>query len=365
MIKKILIISAKAGAGHIRAAEALTKTALLQFPELEVKHIEFTDFIPSVLKTVFFDSYGPLVCKAPIIWDFLFKKTNTELGSATILKLISFLQKTRGSSFVKAVLDFNPDLILHTHFVSPYISSESKQLAHIPNAIVITDYGVHKLWVGLPQADYFMPHQDMIRELNLQRIPLSRIHVTGMSIDPVFYKHKESGQLKQKYGFELGKPLILVLAGGQGLSDTTKPVKAISSIQTPFTLVAIAGKNKTLEKKLKNLKLPKQINYRTTGWTDTIDEYIRMADCVVGKPGGMTTSECMALGKPIIAINAVPGQEELNADFIIKHRLGLIAKSMSELPGLVLDVIQKKQAFKPICYPRSAEEILKICVSKM
>lgn len=54
-------------------------------------------------------------------------------------------------------------------------------------------------------------------------------------------------------------------------------------------------------------------------------EYIRSADLVITKAGGSTVMECIGVKKPTIINKIIPGQEEGNAQFVTKHKLGVVA----------------------------------------
>jgi len=49
------------------------------------------------------------------------------------------------------------------------------------------------------------------------------------------------------------------------------------------------------------------------------------ADLAITKPGGLTTSECLAMRLPMIVNSPVPGQEEHNADYLLEQGVALKA----------------------------------------
>ncbi|MEK7084168.1 MAG: glycosyltransferase, partial [Patescibacteria group bacterium] len=158
---------------------------------------------------------------------------------------------------------------------------------------------------------------------------------SGIPIDPVFYAEKNTDTIKQRLGVMPNAPIILVLSGGHGMAKIDETVTTLSHMQTPATIIAIAGDNPSLVKKLSALKIPKHIRFIPIGWTDTIDDYMRIADVIVTKAGGITVSECMAMGKPMILVSPIPGQEDHNARYVVEHGFGKIAANAEDVLAYV------------------------------
>ena len=151
------------------------------------------------------------------------------------------------------------------------------------------------------------------------------------SLSNVLDFEKPVAELRRKYNLLPEKFTLLILYGGKGFIDISNMIKILFDYKKPLQIIAIAGKNKNLEEKLNHLSIPAHISLAVVGWTDKIDEYMRVADVIVSKPGGLTTTECLVLGKPLIAIFPIPGQEEYNARFILENNSGVVAQTTSDL----------------------------------
>ena len=162
-------------------------------------------------------------------------------------------------------------------------------------------------------------------------IPEENITMSGIPVDPVFYENKPLEELKKIYQAGGAQKNILVLSGGQGLAHTDKIISALFKSKANLHIFAVAGNNDKLKHDLEKLFPPANMQLTTLGWTDKIDEYIRIADMVITKPGGLTTTECIILQKPIIAISPIPGQEEYNAEYILENNFGVIAREPEDL----------------------------------
>jgi processive 1,2-diacylglycerol beta-glucosyltransferase len=148
---------------------------------------------------------------------------------------------------------------------------------------------------------------------------------------PAFSETKSVPELRQKYDIAPDAFTVLLLSGGHGLVKIDHILEAVADSDIPMTIVSIAGNNERLRKKLAKISLPPHITSRVVGWTDAIDEYMRLSDVVITKPGGVTTSECIALQKPMIIIRPIPGQEECNSDYILESGYGVLARTIADI----------------------------------
>src|SRR5206468_10601077 len=74
---------------------------------------------------------------------------------------------------------------------------------------------------------------------------------------------------------------------------------------------------------------------KVVGYTTAIDENMAAADLLVGKPGGLTTSEALAKGLVLVIVNPIPGQEERNADHLLEEG---VAIRCNNLPALAYKI---------------------------
>ena len=104
-------------------------------------------------------------------------------------------------------------------------------------------------------------------------------------------------------------------------------------------MLVVCGRNQELRDRLTRAiqKLPKFANVAFTllGFTTEMDELMTAADLFVGKPGGLTTSEALAKGLPMVVINPIPGQEERNSDHLLEEGIAL---RCNNLPALAFKI---------------------------
>jgi processive 1,2-diacylglycerol beta-glucosyltransferase len=332
MKKTILIISLSAGSGHVRAAQAIEATAKQSSEDTTVHHIDLIDYINLPMKRAVLSSYDVMVRQAPDLWGFVYNKTNNKNITKRLSQLNKKLQKLNAQPLHDYIEKLSPDYILATHFLPlTLIDEELLSRKNIRTGVLITDYDLHELWFTGKNHDYFVATKKIKWKLERKNVPDENLHITGIPIDPVFYKKKKDSDLREEYRIKSKQKVVLVLSGGQGLIHSNELVDTLFTSTEKMTVIAIAGNNKKLEEKLKQLSVPKHIDYRVIGWTNSIDEYMRMADVIVSKPGGLTTSECIALGKKLIAVDPIPGQEEQNTEYLLENNLGGVARNQEDL----------------------------------
>ena len=308
------------------------------------------DIIDPVTRMVFFKTYNFLSQTARPIWDFFYSKTNRPIGRKAF-DLWTAPNYYYNQKQVSAVIEkFNPDYILCTHYTPHSMLKhcvKSQCLKNYHSGVVITDFALHKLWVNNPQADYFVDNQEIKIELTKNKIAENRITISNIPLRPDFYTPKNSCDLYAQLNINPHAKTILIMSGGLGTTGLKKVVTQLTDcdFHQPINIIAITGKNQKLLQQLQTIKTSSQINFYPVGWTEKIDEYMRLADIIVTKPGGLSLSESLHFGKPIVVINPLPGQEEDNCRYLTKHNYGLAITDQSELPGVIKKILDKKISF--------------------
>ncbi len=331
--KKILLVSVSAGAGHIRAAEALRKTAEASFPSLSVTHIDMMNYVKTPFKHAFVDTYELMIKQVPGLFGYIYKKTNRTEKVEKYRDLTKYISRLNATAFYEYVQQENPDHIICTHFLpaQTLLEMPKKYGKRIPTSFVITDYDRHALFTCPGVAHYFVATDKMKWKMVASGIDETMITASGIPIDPIFSTLPPRTELRKKYDVPDDRNVFIVMSGGQGMGKMSAITKALFQLTHPTTLFVITGKNKQQAKEIQALTPPKHIDVRVIGWTDVAHEYMHIADAVITKPGGLTTSECIALQKPIIAVNPIPGHEEENVEFILEHGYGVVARSVLDL----------------------------------
>ncbi|MFH2114025.1 MAG: glycosyltransferase, partial [Spirochaetota bacterium] len=231
---------------------------------------------------------------------------------------------------VNKIKDFKPDICICTHFMpADIVSNMIKQDQAACNlGIVVTDFYVHALWLTDLFTRYFVAKNENKVHLSILGLPSDRILVSGIPIMSAFSARQAKKPLYAKYDLEPNLPLVLLSAGAFGIMSAVDILKILGQIKSHCQVVVICGKNKKLladlEEAMEGPKALSRNHYTIVGFADAMHEYLRLADVFIGKPGGLSTSECLACGVPMVIWNPIPGQEMYNAYHILENGVGVL-----------------------------------------
>lgn len=336
MLRKVLLLSASAGAGHIRAAEAVEK-AFNQAPDAdgrEVRHIDVLNYTNKLFRHLYSKAYIDLVNKMPEVPGWFYDKLDKPWKNE---RRRLALDKLNTRPFVKMLRGYQPDLIVCTHFLPAEIVSwlKAKERLASRQVIIVTDFDVHAMWLVHHYERYFVAVEEARVYLEALGIPAEKIAVTGIPIDPVFALKKDKQEMRAKHGLAPDRTTILLSAGGFGVGSVDALVHALMPLQHRAQIVAICGRNEELKKRLTKLtaraKPDATVILKPFGYTKEMDELMTASDLVLGKPGGLTTCEALAKGLVFVIVNPIPGQEERNSDHLLE---GAVAIRCNNLPTM-------------------------------
>jgi len=316
--ERLLILSASAGAGHLRAAEAVELACRERWPGAEVRNVDVLTLTPAPFRRLYGKGYLDFVNKAPELMGMLYDRTNRAPKNPAGDRLRLLADRLNTRPLVELLRGFDPDLICHTHFLSAGIVAHQKRKARIraPHAVVVTDYDVHRFWLCPGVERYFVAREENRVHLEALGAPHDAIHITGIPIHPSFSRVPDTASLRTKHGVRSGRPLLLVLCGGFGVGPVESLVESVIKSAGNAQVVVIAGRNEALRQRLEKAARRAAAPTRVLGFTTEMHGWMAIADLLVTKPGGLTTSEALALGVPIVVANAIPGQETRNATML-------------------------------------------------
>jgi len=334
MLKRILLLSASAGAGHVRAAEAIEKAVNDAGVAREVRHVDTLQFTNKVFRHLYSKAYIELVNKMPEVPGWLYDQFDKPWKNE---RRRLALDKLNTRPFVKLLREYHPDLIICTHFLPAEIVSWLKAKERIASrqAIIVTDFDVHAMWLCHHYERYFVAIDEARAYLEALGIPKDKITVSGIPIDPVFAQRKDKQEMRRKHGLEPDRTTIMISAGGAGVGAMENLVTSLLPLQHSAQVIAICGRNEDLKKRLTKLaarvKPDANVAIKPVGYTSEMDELMEASDLVLGKPGGLTTSEALAKGLVFAIVNPIPGQEERNSDHLLE---AAVAVRCNNLPTL-------------------------------
>ena len=365
---RVLLLSATSGAGHVRAAQALEK-AFLARGDCAVEHIDALQHVSKFFQRVYDKAYISKVRRAPELMGLLYDRTDRPwLHPRRRLAL----DRLNTGPMIRLLKRVQPDLCVATHFlpaeIIAWLIAKRKLRAH--NAIVVTDYDVHAMWLCRTVDRYYLAIEEAAQYLAGIGVPKEKLCVTGIPIDPLFATSVNKPEARKHLGLDAGATMVLISAGGYGIGPVQQLVKDLLALERPWQIVAIAGKSEKTRKHLEELaktagRLPSgSPRLCPVGFTTEMDKYMAAADLMVGKAGGLTTSEALARALPMALIEPIPGQEERNADHLLEagaaircNNLPATAWKISALLDDAARVEKMREAAKSLGRPRAASDI--------
>ena len=318
MLNRILILSASVGNGHTTAAESLKKAFEIKKLAREIRHEDVLKFTNPLFRRLYGKAYIDLVNNMPEVLGWMYDQLDEPWKNE---KRRLFFDKLNAQPFVKMLREYAPDLIVCTHFLPSEIVSDlkAKQKLKCPQAIVVTDFDVHALWLCRNFEHYFVALDETRAYLETLGFPSEKITVSGIPIDPIFSESKSKAAMREKYGLDPDIPIVILSLGGFGVGRIDTLLDALRSIRRPVQILAMCGRNEELKKRLETSPTNGEVRIIPIGYTKAMDEYMSASDLIVGKPGGLTTCEALAKGLVFVIVNPIPGQEERNSDHLLEN----------------------------------------------
>lgn len=371
-MKKILIISASFGSGHVKAAEAVKKALIIRDPTIEVESVDALDYSDVALKKVLPSIYLNIVNKFPWIWGYIYDRYNysqeevKELGVKISEEIKYIIGKSNSAPLIKHIKAFNPKIVVCTHFFPMKIISELKSAGMLNCYLIVnvTDYEIHHYWIS-PEVDFYtVATEEMKFQLHKRGVDEKRIKVAGIPIDPIFSEQIDKGKIKRKFNIDEKRPTVLVLGGAAGRSPFLKIVESLEDVKGTIQILAIAGHNKKLVESLETARSKFNNEITVFGFVENMHELMRASDVLITKAGGLTVSEALSVDLPMLIVSPYPGQEQANADFLLESgaakivtNIDLVGYKINEILSNPEELIRLRLNCHKIAKPHAAKEI--------
>ena len=353
MNKKVIVFYASYGGGHLSAARSIKEYIENNYPDVDSELIDCVKYINKALEKVTTKAYSEMAKKVPQAWGHIYKGAD----KGPISKISTTSNKVMAVKLKKLLDEKQPDLVICTHpFASQMCSYlKRKEKTNVKIATVLTDFAIHNQWtVGHEYTDYFfVSHNGMKNDLIAEGVSPGKIYVTGIPLSNKFLLEYDKADILRSFGLSPNKKTVLFFAGGElGLGKTyTFNIFKSFVCNDNIQIVAIAGRNPKMKENFESFveEMGKESSVKILEYTDKVAQLMSISDLVVTKPGGLTTTESLASGLPIVVINPIPGQEEENAEFLEKNNLAIWIRKGDDSEKILNDLFcnpGKMQAMK-------------------
>ena len=361
----VLFLSISMGAGHLRAAHALSEYVLYRHPKARTLVVDTFKYINPITHKLVVDGYLSTIKINPDIYGMLYRlsecRDNINTASKIASKMLSFKIK-------RLIEEFKPSIIACTHpFPLQMLSclKRDKQIA-IPSIGVLTDYVNHPMWFHDNIEAYVVGHDYIKKDMVRNNIPEDRIFSYGIPVSKVFLNSRSKQDVFKELDLD-NKFTLLVMGGSLGFGDIENTYKSLLSSSRDIQLIVVTGKNSSLKRKLESINNPYSKKVRILGYVHNISDLMDCADLIVTKPGGMTISEALIKEVPILLISPIPGQEERNANFLINSGVAARISKKENIENVLCQVIdnpvrykQMKEMSKVLAKPHSGQDTVNL-----
>ena len=347
-MKKVIIFYASYGGGHLSAARSIKENMETNYEDIDVKLIDCMEYVNKTVNKITTKAYSEMAKKAPKTWGRVYWKSQ----KGPLAQISTTSNKILSIKLYKLLKDFEPNLIVSTHpfgsQMCAYLKKHGKLNAKI--ATVMTDYAPHDQWLVFNKyVDYyFVSHEGMKKELHEKGIPNEKIFATGIPLSNKFLLKYDKPTILKSFCLSPDKKTVLFFGGGEfglGKTQTFKIFKSFVECPENIQIVAISGKNQKMKEAFENLveSLNKTDSVKILEYTNQVPELMSISDLVVTKPGGLTTTESLASGLPIVVINPIPGQEEENATYLEENKVAIWLKKDDNVEAILKDLFSNPE----------------------
>ncbi len=353
MKRHILLMYISKISGHRQATMAIAKSLKKHMPNADVKSINGFGYNYPILENVVNAAYMSIIRHTPKVWDYLYDNPKVVKRSAN---LRNFLYKSSHKKLEKLFKEFPADTVVCSQAFPCGMVADYKVKNHLDLKIigVLTDWAPHSYWIHEGVDYYVVPSEDTKARFVKKGVPSDKILVFGIPIRSNFADKTSKEDARKKLGLKPYVTTVLIMGGGQGLGAMKESVKVLMKLPTPLQMIVVAGANQKLYKWLDKYAAlaPNKVLYYE--YANNIDELMDASDLIVTKTGGMTTSECMAKGLPMVIVNPLPGQEARNMDFLLEKGVGIYVHDVRDLAGEVDLLLKSPEKLKAMS--RAARE---------
>lgn len=346
-IRRIAILTLGVGAGNLRASQAVHLALHDGADNIEARTIDILNLAEPWFLRLYTYPYWMMMRHAPSVWRRLFEWRQRKQ-----------LQKTspdwffrRGCRGVLARLQsFRPHLVIATEMGAARVAALGRREGWFdaPILAVQTDFCAQPPW-GQEEIDvHCVGSEEAKSQLISWGVSANRIVNCGVPIDPAFALSFDRAEVRRALGLHPKRPVVLLMGGGTTPAPLDTITRSLEMCRHPIQVLAVTGRDRNMRTRLEELRGQLALDLHVFGWSDSMPELMAAADLLITRPGGVTTSEALASGLPLILAFPVPGMEERHLKFLVERKVGIAARAPEEIPALVsglLDDPKQREAW--------------------
>ncbi len=334
---KVLIISVKAGYGHHSTANAIIEC----FKEkgVECRMLDTFEYINPILAESIDNGYVFSAKHIPYLYGKAYDKLDRHEEKWDKHSVIAILSKIVSNKLKEYIEEYSPDVIIGTHSYACMLMTylKEREIVNCPLIGVVTDFTVHPFWEST-ELDYYVTADSLLdNQMRKKGIEANKILPFGIPIKKTFSEKTEKLAARNMLKIE-NKTTILFMMGSMGFGNVIKEIKEIDELGIDFQILCVCGKNEKMLREIESQTFKKKvISY---GFVENVDVMMDASDCIITKPGGLTTSELLAKQLPAVIMNPIRGQEDRNMEFLVNNGAALMVTETFGIDEALFEILK-------------------------
>jgi len=324
------VLSASAGTGHVRCGDALREAFVRDGRVAEVRHEDALEHCTRLFRELYSDLYTRLVRSAPTLLGLAYHVSDEPWRNEALRLRFDRLNT---QPLVRLLRDFAPDVVVCTHFMPAGLVAGLLARGEFAGtlSIVVTDFDCHAMWLTRVFHRYFVALGETRAHLEALGFPADRITASGIPVSAAFGHEVDRSSVLGSMGLDPGRRTVLASAGALGVGPMELLVERLCELEDSAQVVVVCGRSEPLRSRIAGMVRGRP-GFRVLGYSTRIHKLMRSCDVLVGKPGGMTSSDALACGLPMVVVAPIPGQEERNSDHLLEEGVAIRCNEMTSLP---------------------------------
>jgi len=367
---RVLILSASIGGGHVAAGRALH--AAFEERGVETTHVDLLEHTALPFRRLYRQAYFDLVRTVPDLVEWIGRRFDRPSEQTNLQRRLRARAVRLLSYEVPRLIDrYRPDVVVHTHFLgAEIISGRMRRHRPLPQAVVITDFFAHAFWLQPGVARYFVASGEVKAQLVSAGVDEPRVRVTGIPIDLRF----SALPPRPERPAARDKERLLVLAGGLGADHLRTILEQLKGFRWPLHVTVVCGRSSELTSVARDAVAESEgpVTFEVLGFVSEMPELMASADLAITKPGGLTSSEALAAGLPLMLVSPYPLQEEVNANVLLENGTAVRVEPLSTLSHKLRSLLEEPErlasmraACARLARPDSARTVASIVLDEL
>ena len=339
---KVLILTITAGEGHNATAKAIHEELAMRGVESEV--LDVYQKTNRLLYSVIAKGYLMATSDLKKLYAAAYSRLERRKSDAFSPSITRATQKMIMHRVYNRIREYKPDVIVYTHVFAGVLLDVIKEKKGLSarSVGITTDFTMHPFWEEVLRTDrVVIPNEMLIPAAMRKGLTEAQITPTGIPIRTVFSELHDKSEARRKLGLDPNLRTLLLMGGSMGYGNMPAILCELDELEEDFQIIVVCGNNKKAKDDIDSLSLRKRI--LSFGFTREIDVLMDAADCIVTKPGGLTTSEALAKRLPMIICNPIPGQEDRNTEFLLNTGVALKLSKTVCLSDLIYQLFHNSE----------------------